>query len=176
MPRPPNARRKPAKGALFPSGFVATNIRAYRALRRLTQADLADRMRLLDLNDAWDQTTVSRVEKGERNVSVDELVGVALALGTTIPDLLDPTGPDGTSSTELDYGAKGTLAARKASMWLWGALRVEMKVTAKGGPSFSINLGTPKYGAPDPKTSFDVIEEIAGSRAKRTRYRVEDEG
>lgn len=82
----------------------------YRALRSLTQDQLAAAMR--HLGHQWHRVTVTEVERGGRTsdpdlpdpppptrpgraVDTDELVGLALALKTTIGDLLDPGGPDG---------------------------------------------------------------------------------
>jgi len=71
---------------------VAGNVRAFRQLRSMDQADLARRMYSLSMS--WSRVTVSEVERGERNVTVAELLKLALALGTTIEQLLDTRGPE----------------------------------------------------------------------------------
>ena len=71
---------------------VAGNVRAFRQLRGMDQADLARRMYSLSMS--WSRVTVSEVERGERNVTVAELLKLALALGTTIEQLLDTRGPE----------------------------------------------------------------------------------
>jgi transcriptional regulator with XRE-family HTH domain len=71
---------------------VAENVRAFRQLRGIDQAVLARRMEGLGIS--WRQVTVSEVERGGRNVTVSELLGLAWVLGTTIEQLLDPRGPE----------------------------------------------------------------------------------
>jgi transcriptional regulator with XRE-family HTH domain len=71
---------------------VADNVRAFRQLRGWDQADLARRM--YSLNMSWSRVTVSEVERSQRNVTVAELLKLALALGTTIEQLLDTRGPE----------------------------------------------------------------------------------
>jgi transcriptional regulator with XRE-family HTH domain len=71
---------------------VADNVRGFRQLRGIDQAVLARRMELLGIS--WRQVTVSEVEREHRNVTVPELLALAVALGTTIEQLLDPRGPE----------------------------------------------------------------------------------
>jgi transcriptional regulator with XRE-family HTH domain len=72
---------------------VAGNVRAYRHLRNIDQAGLARRMYSLGMFP-WSRVTVSEVERGQRNVTVAELLKLALALGTTMEQLLDTRGPE----------------------------------------------------------------------------------
>jgi transcriptional regulator with XRE-family HTH domain len=71
---------------------VADNVRAYRQLRGIDQAALARRMEGVGI--PWRQVTVSEVERKGRNVTVAELLGLALNLETTIEQLLDTRGPE----------------------------------------------------------------------------------
>ena len=105
-----------------PSDALAENLRAYRLLRHMTQDQLA--MRMSHLDHGWGRSTVSAVESRSRNVTVDELFGLALSLGVTIGQLLDPGGPDRSRQLTLDVGLRsegeGTpqpIAARLARMW-----------------------------------------------------------
>ena len=105
-----------------PSDALAENLRAYRLLRHMTQDQLAYRM--THLSHGWGRSTVSAVEGRSRNVTVDELFGLALALGVTIGQLLDPGGPDRSRPLSLDVGLRleedGTpqpVAPRLARMW-----------------------------------------------------------
>jgi transcriptional regulator with XRE-family HTH domain len=84
---------------------VADNVRGFRQLRGIDQSILARRME--GLGYGWRQVTVSEVERDQRNVTAAELLGLALALETSIEQLLDPRGPErvrgpGLSFTERD--------------------------------------------------------------------------
>jgi transcriptional regulator with XRE-family HTH domain len=70
---------------------VAGNIRAYRQLRGLEQSALAQRMRAIGI--PWRQATVSETERNQRNVSVTELLGLAIALNATVEQFVDTRGP-----------------------------------------------------------------------------------
>jgi transcriptional regulator with XRE-family HTH domain len=72
---------------------VAGNVRTYRQLRGMDQADLARRMYSLGMFP-WSRVTVSEVENSKRNITVAELLALTLALGTTIEQLLDTRGPE----------------------------------------------------------------------------------
>jgi transcriptional regulator with XRE-family HTH domain len=70
---------------------IASNVRTYRQLRGIEQSTLARHMQSVGF--AWRQVTVSEVERGERNVTVSELFGLALNLDTTVEKLIDTRGP-----------------------------------------------------------------------------------
>jgi transcriptional regulator with XRE-family HTH domain len=69
--------------------LISRNVVAQRARIRMSQASLAARMKALGFG--WYPQTVSSVERGDRRLDVGELVGVALALETSIGMLLDPS-------------------------------------------------------------------------------------
>lgn len=68
--------------------MVGANIRRFRKSRGLSQEGLAE---LSGLH--W--TYVGSVERGERNVSVDNICRLAAALGTDVRDLFAPLAIDG---------------------------------------------------------------------------------
>jgi transcriptional regulator with XRE-family HTH domain len=115
------AKRMPAKTM---AETVADNVRGFRQLRGIDQAVLARRMELLSIS--WRQVTVSEVEREHRNVTVPELLALAIALGTTIEQLLDPRGPErirgpwlslsGAREVDLDHrGPVDAIPAEKVS-------------------------------------------------------------
>lgn len=63
--------------------LFARNVRALRRAREISQEELAH---LAELS----RTYVSSVERGERNISIDNIGKLATALGTTPMALLDP--------------------------------------------------------------------------------------
>lgn len=63
--------------------FFAKNVRKFRAVRGLSQEQLAD---LCGLH----RTYLGSVERAERNVSIDNMERIALALKVDLPELLRP--------------------------------------------------------------------------------------
>jgi transcriptional regulator with XRE-family HTH domain len=66
---------------------IAANIRAERARKRLTQTAVAAVMQLHGFR--WHQQTVAQVERGERSVKAEELLGLAAAYMVSAETLLD---------------------------------------------------------------------------------------
>jgi hypothetical protein len=67
--------------------ILAGNVAAERARTRLRQESLAERMRALGWK-TWRKQTVSDIEVGKRAIQGDEMLGLALALQTTVPALM----------------------------------------------------------------------------------------
>jgi len=65
---------------------LGRNISAARGRLQLPQSALAERMRALGF--PWKQQTVAVVEKGNRRATAEEVLGLALALETTIARLM----------------------------------------------------------------------------------------
>ena len=70
--------------ALTARQLFANNLRKARATKGLSQEDLAT---LAGLH----RTYVGSIERGERNVSIDNMEKLALALGYALPELLKET-------------------------------------------------------------------------------------
>ena len=137
-----NNGRAPA-GLGRPSEVLAANLRAYRLLRHLTQDELASRMTAL--SHGWGRSTVSAVEGGARNVTVDELFGLALCLGITIGQLLDPEGPDRSRRLSLDVGLRVAGDGRPQPVdpvlaRLWASSRAVMRLSEDAGGDFEVDL------------------------------------
>jgi len=98
--------------------IVATNVRAYRRVRDLSQKQLAAKMTALGYD--WSDGIVGFIERGDRNLAVDELLALALVLGVSLPSILDPTGIDGTGTRRLDVGTADPMPAEVARAWLRG--------------------------------------------------------
>ncbi len=83
---------------------VAANVRHWRVKRALDQKGLADRLAGVGWN--VDRTAITKIESGDRKVSVDDLALLAVALNVPLTVLLIPIGggdvtatPDGRSKT-----------------------------------------------------------------------------
>ena len=73
--------------------LVVGNIRAERNRRKLDQADVVERMRELGFT-SWHRQTMSRIEKGDRRIFPEELLGLSLALEVPMATLLFPAAGD----------------------------------------------------------------------------------
>jgi len=116
---PRRAGREPLEGSRFLSDAIAEKVRAYRLLRRLKQDDVAEEMR--KLRHPWTQATVSQVERGQRNLTVDELVGLSIVFGLSLNELLDPVPVDGGPPPALDIGFPVAIPPELVRRWSAGA-------------------------------------------------------
>jgi transcriptional regulator with XRE-family HTH domain len=106
------------------SDVLADKVRAYRLLRRLEQADVAEGMN--KLRHHWKAATVSEVERGQRNVTVDELLALGLVLETAPFALLDPVPITGGLGPDLDVGTATPLPTIWARRWLRGEVKAKL--------------------------------------------------
>lgn len=67
--------------------LLAANMKALRALRGMSQEDLA-------LESDLHRTFISHVERGVRNISLDNVEKIAMALDVPVFKLLAPMKPD----------------------------------------------------------------------------------
>jgi hypothetical protein len=130
---PKQRSKQAAEGTVFPSMALARNVKAYRQMRGLKQEEVGAQMSRLGWD--WNAGTCGFVERGDRAVDVDELVGLAVLLDVPIAGLLDPTGFDGRNQVGLDLGVgrspgrrknttKGMLSPAQAREFVNGRLRV----------------------------------------------------
>jgi transcriptional regulator with XRE-family HTH domain len=164
QPTPKRAGRTPKAGSRFPGAVLAENVRAYRQVRGLSQEQLAERMAAL--GHGWTAGIVGFVERGDRNMTVDELLGLALVLGASIGDLLDPAGVDGYEMTALDVGTARAIPAQEAYAWVHQMVVADL--VWSGGP-LDVRY-RPKRGAPEPEPGgtplADVLNRIHQRRQK----------
>lgn len=131
MPRTSKREDVTPPGSRRLNEVVARNMKARRLVGGLSQEGLA--LRMTALGHRWTDSTVSDVEKGGRNVTVDELGALALSLGALMTELLDPAGLTGDDETPVYVGAGETkkgelvagrvLGARLARAWVRGRTR-----------------------------------------------------
>jgi len=134
QPTPDPAARGPEPNSRFLSDVVARNVRTWRSLRDLKQADLAARM--AGLGHAWTQSIASQVELARRHVTADELLGLALSLEVAPPDLLDldplAIGAAGPGGQSLLTGTTAAIEPAEVHQWLRGGLRPRVAVNGEG--------------------------------------------
>jgi transcriptional regulator with XRE-family HTH domain len=115
---PKRSERKPKPGGRFPSQILADNVRIWRGLRGFSQAQLAERMSRL--GHGWSESIVGFVEQNRRNVTVDEYIGLTIALhARELGSLLDPLGPEG----EHRVGPAGPRARDDGNGLDWGGAK-----------------------------------------------------
>ena len=85
--------------------IAGENVRRVRQVRGLTQRGLVARMNALGFEN-WHPATAHGVEKGTRQIPLDELLAIAVCLDTDLASLLDPV-PAGVTS--IDVGMPWTL-------------------------------------------------------------------
>lgn len=69
--------------------FLGRNISAARGRLRLSQASVAARMKALGFSQ-WHQQTAGSIERADRRVTALEVLGLSIALETTVRDLMTP--------------------------------------------------------------------------------------
>ena len=144
-----------------PSDALAANVRAYRVLRDMRQEDLADRM--THLCHGWGRSTVSAVEKLGRNVTVDELFGLAASFGVSIGQLFDPTGPDHSRRHSFNVGITDRGVPRPVEpdiAQLWGASRAVVRLRPDG-KEFALDVAD--------ELPVEALRKLAGLRTKERR-------
>ncbi|MEV7600047.1 helix-turn-helix transcriptional regulator [Kitasatospora sp. NPDC089797] len=140
------------------AGRVAENVERIRKARQLHQKDLSARLR--EVGRPMLPTVVSKIERGERRVDVDDLVALALALNvspTTL--LLPPTSSD----TPVALTECVSVASRTAWQWAEGQ-RTAMELERADG----VDLAGP--GA-DPAISQDAYEREQEFARQQAAYR-----
>lgn len=117
MPSDDRAPRGPIQ--LGPIGrYVISNLEYLRNARRLTYRELSER--LSRLGRPIPTLGLSRIEKGDRRVDVDDLVALAVALGVNPSALLLPSGERGNPRVPADVIAlTSELQVKLTDAWEW---------------------------------------------------------
>ena len=110
-----------------PNQTVAAQVRKLRG-DDLSQRGLGERMRRL--GHRWNDTIVSRVERGERDVSVDELVALALALRVKLIPFLVPDGDVAVGDTVIERELYVTWLEGFGVLW----------INDEGQPTYDVDL------------------------------------
>ena len=97
---------------------MAANLRRIRRERDLTTAALS--RRLAEIGHPIADTGITKIEKGDRRVDVDDLVALAVALDTTPNRLLLHEMDAAHPSAEFDLTPRGT-RSRLDDAWAWAS-------------------------------------------------------
>lgn len=137
---------------------LARNIRAARSRAGLQQEPLAARMRALGYS-AWLRQTVANVEKARRRVTAEEILGLSLALQTTMAALMAPDDDDKT----VDLPSGHVMSAAFTQLSAYGFHADSAAVTWESdSPVF------PQLGSVQPSWQAAPSPMPAIQRARRT--------
>ena len=132
--------------AVTPTEVFARQLRVTRNRKGWTQAQLADRMQELGF-EGMDQPMVARSERGKRTVSLDEVLGFALALGVAPMFLVLPEYSD----VEVRVALGVARPANNVAAWWRGAdPLLDAGVPRDAGERFFISAST------------EVVSELKG--------------
>jgi transcriptional regulator with XRE-family HTH domain len=143
---------------------VVVNITRARTKLRLSQKSLGSRMKALGFS--WRQQIVNAVETGERRLQLDELLGLALALETTLQELLSPSESDRETPVTLPSGE--TVSADYVTRLVYGQV----------GDAVTWIDDKPEFGpearrtSPSTRMFGQMMRDVSSSRD--TTVRVED--
>lgn len=114
----PEQTPEPSKGPGWgpTSRHVAANLRRIRDARRLSTAKLAALLK--EAGQPIPATGITRIEKGERRVDVDDLTALSVVLGVSPSALLLPPTDSPDETVEITGG--GEVASDTAWAWLDG--------------------------------------------------------
>jgi transcriptional regulator with XRE-family HTH domain len=93
-------------------------VRRARLMRNLKPVQVARRMAALGY--PWHPQTVANVESGRRRIPADELLGLALTLNVSVPELLAPPDPTVQRPETVTLPAGGQVLASVVQAWAHG--------------------------------------------------------
>ena len=145
--------------------LVARNVRIARAavVPKLSQAGLAARMRALGFGE-WRRQTVGNTENGKRRLTAEELLGLALALDTTVSSLDRAAGDDSGFP-----GGQQIIRLPGFAMPVWrigmndGSLRWDGNVPVIGEPRFAYNPPLAPWPDQQPSTQEEDVQPVVAA-------------
>lgn len=136
---------------------VAANVERIRKARQLHQKDLS--ARLAEVGRPMLSTVISKIERGERRVDVDDLVALALALNVSPSALLLPPTSDNTAVQLTD-----TFSIASGTAWDWSEGH---RTAMDWEPGEGVNLAGP--GA-DPAIQYEAYERSQEFQRRQEGY------
>jgi transcriptional regulator with XRE-family HTH domain len=137
-------------------GLVRKRIRALRIAQGWSLEELASRSRL-------SQSTLSRIENGQRRLALDQLVTLARALDTSLDQLVETDAADVVSSPVID-------AAHGQMRW---SVRADPGVSVVRQRMLLPPVGESRMRAHPGREWFVVLSGTAGLLLGNRRFRVE---
>lgn len=122
---------------------VAQNLARLRSARQLTVIGLADRLKTL--GHPILSTAITKIEMGQRRVTVDDLTALAVALGVNLTALVLPPTIDG----ETEITAAGVVDNLDAWLWADGSRPLQLPSGDDGSAAadFQLHARPPKRRA-----------------------------
>ena len=105
--------------ALTPSQAVARSVKRARKLADMNQQDLAER--LTELGIPTTQSTIARLERGRRGISLDDAVALSIALNVSLSRLI---GGQAVEDDEIAMSPKCVCEAELARLHVAGRFRM----------------------------------------------------
>lgn len=127
---------------------VAANVHRLRRARGLSVDALSARLR--EMGRLITRDAVAKVGRGERQVSVDDLMAFSVALGVSPSALLLPLTDDPNATVEIT--GRGTVAADDAWDWMDGRRRLDQPCPDLGAADLEYAL----YSRPPIRRSREV--------------------
>ena len=141
---------------------IARNARAVRARRQLDLRNVEARMRALGY-EKWHRGILGKIERGERRLLAEELLGLAYALDTSVEALMVPAVDErgyiklGDGPVHMRHAAARVQGVSDGAIWWDGDTPVFMVKTAGYGEEAE------KLGAsPDTEEDFSAGTAQAG--------------
>ncbi|GAA1910991.1 helix-turn-helix domain-containing protein [Streptantibioticus ferralitis] len=170
MDDPKPQRWSPPEG----EALVAHNLKICRKVARLSQEDVAERMRRLGFK--IHQTQIAKIENGTRSITFNEVIGLAKALSVPAEHFMTEAvaGPDD-PSYELQEAAFAIQAAERewrVAQDLADAAKARLDETERTYDEIAERLGVDAQGQsaelvwyPAPNSPWDPLREGAGPSA-----------